>query len=209
MEMLEQMKKEIIKELEESGKRVIPSYYNGGEKLIKLINKFDETQSTYKDKVDKINKRYSKEVAQEKIKELDLELIADKTSLKYDLDAILSDEIKYKKQAIKNNMAKSEYKQARAEALDICLKIGHRLDDQVTGELIKPIVEAKDLTLLKILKETASKKSSYIYIGAIREVEKYLDNRNVEIAIKEAKRYINNPKKGKSLTLENFILNNK
>ena len=93
MEMFEQMKKEIIKELEESGKRVIPSYYNGGEKLIKLINKFDETQSTYKDKVDKINKRYSKEVAQEKIKELDLELIADKTSLKYDLDAILSDEL--------------------------------------------------------------------------------------------------------------------
>ena len=28
-------------------------------------------------------------------------------------------------------------------------------------------------------------------------------------AIKEAKRYINNPKNGKSLTLENFILNNK
>ena len=133
MEMLEQMKKEIIKELEESGKRVIPSYYNGGEKLIKLINKFDESQNIYKDKVEKINKRYSKEVAQEKIKELDLELIADKSSLKYDLDEILSDEIKYKKQAIKNNMAKSEYKQARAEALDICLKIGHRLDDQVTA----------------------------------------------------------------------------
>lgn len=209
MEMLEQMKKEIIKELEESGKRVIPSYYNGGEKLIKLINKFDESQNTYKDKVEKINKRYSVEVAKEKIRELDLEVIADKSSLKYDLDEILRDEIKYKKQAIKNNMAKSEYKQARAEALDICLKIGHKLDDQVTAEIIKPIVEAKDLTLLKILKETASKKSSYIYIGAIREVEKYLDNRNVEIAIKEAKRYINNPKKGKSLTLENFILNNK
>ena len=209
MEMLEQMKKEIMQELEESGKRVIPSHYNGGEKLIKLINEFDENQNTYKDKVEKINKRYSVEVAKEKIKELDLELIADKSSLKFDLDAILSDEIKYKKQAIKNNMAKSEYKQARAEALDICLKIGHKLDDQVTAEIIKPIVEAKDLTLLKILKETASKKSSYIYIGAIREVEKYLDNRNVEIAIKEAKRYINNPKNGKSLTLENFILNNK
>ena len=209
MDMFEQMKKEIMQELEESGKRVIPSHYNGGEKLIKLINEFDENQNTYKDKVEKINKRYSVEVAQEKIKELDLELIADKSSLKYDLDAILSDEIKYKKQAIKNNMAKSEYKQARAEALDICLKIGHRLDDQVTAEIIKPIVEAKDLTLLKILKETASKKSSYIYIGAIREVEKYLDNSALETAIKEAKRYINNPKNGKSLTLENFILNNK
>ena len=209
MEMLEQMKKEIIKELEESGKRVIPSHYNGGEKLIKLINKFDENQNIYKDKVEKINKRYSVEVAKEKIRELDLEVIADKSSLKYDLDAILSDAISDKKQAIKNNMAKSEYKQARAEALDICLKIGHRLDDQVTAEIIKPIVEAKDLTLLKILKETASKKSSYIYIGAIREVEKYLDNSALETAIKEAKRYINNPKKGKSLTLENFILNNK
>ena len=209
MEMLEQMKKEIIKELEESGRKIIPSHNNGGEKLIKLINKFDESQNIYKDKVEKINKRYSVEVAKEKIRELDLEVIADKSSLKYDLDTILSDEIKYKKQAIKNNMAKSEYKQARAEALDICLKIGHKLDDQVTAEIIKPIVEAKDLTLLKILKETASKKSSYIYIGAIREVEKYLDNRNVEIAIKEAKRYINNPKNGKSLTLENFILNNK
>ena len=209
MEMLEQMKKEIMQELEESGKRVIPSHYNGGEKLIKLINEFDENQNTYKDKVEKINKRYSVEVAKEKIRELDLELIANKSSLKFDLDAILSDEIKYKKEAIKNNMAKSEYKQARAEALDICLKIGHKLDDQVTAEIIKPIVEAKDLTLLKILKETSSKKSSYIYIGAIREVEKYLDNRNIENAIKEAKRYINNPKKGKSLALENFILNNK
>ena len=106
-------------------------------------------------------------------------------------------------------MAKPEYKQARAEALDICLKIGNRLDDQVTAELIKPIVEAKDLTLLKILKETASKKSAYIYIGAIREVEKYLDNTNLEYAIKDAKRYINNPKNRKSMILESFILNNK
>ena len=209
MEFTEAMKNEIIQELEASGKKIIPTHYNGSEKLIKLINEFDENQNLYKNKVEKIKQRYSTEVALEKIKELDLELIADKTSLKYDLDAILSDEIKYKKQAIKNNMAKSEYKQARAEALDICLKIGNRLDDQVTAELIKPLVEAKDLTLLKILKETASKKSSYVYIGAIREVEKYLDNTNLEYAIKDAKRYINNPKSKKSMILESFILNNK
>lgn len=209
MEFTEAMKNEIIQELEASGKKIIPTHYNGSEKLIKLINEFDENQKLYKNKVEKINQRYSTEVALEKIKELDLELIADKTSLKYDLDEILSDEIKYKKQAIKNNMAKPEYKQARAEALEICLKIGNRLDDQVTAELIKPLVEAKDLTLLKILKETASKKSSYIYIGAIREVEKYLDNTNLEYAIKDAKRYINNPKNKKSMILESFILNNK
>lgn len=209
MEFTEAMKNEIIQELEASGKKIIPTHYNGSEKLIKLISEFDERQNSYKNKVEKINQRYSTEVALEKIKELDLELIADKTSLKYDLDAILSDEIKYKKQAIKNNMTKSEYKQARAEALEICLKIGNRLDDQVTAELIKPIVEAKDLTLLKILKETAGKKSSYVYTGAIREVEKYLDNTNLEYAIKDAKRYINNPKNKKSMILESFILNNK
>ena len=209
MEFTEAMKNEIIQELEASGKKIIPTHYNGSKKLIKLINEFDENQKLYKNKVEKINQRYSTEVALEKIKELDLELIADKTSLKYDLDAILSDEIKYKKQAIKNNMTKPEYKQARAEALDICLKIGNRLDDQVTAELIKPLVEAKDLTLLKILKETASKKSAYIYIGAIREVEKYLDNTSLEYAIKDAKRYINNPRNKKSMILESFILNNK
>ena len=209
MEFTEAMKNEIIQELEASGKKIIPTHYNGGKKLIKLINEFDENQKLYKNKVEKIKQRYSTEVALEKIKELDLELIADKTSLKYDLDAILSDEIKYKKQAIKNNMTKSEYKQARAEALEICLKIGNRLDDQVTAELIKPLVEAKDLTLLKILKETASKKSAYIYIGAIREVEKYLDNTSLEYAIKDAKRYINNPRNKKSMILESFILNNK
>ena len=209
MEFTEAMKNEIIQELEASGKKIIPTHYNGSKKLIKLINEFDENQKLYKNKVEKIKQRYSTEVALEKIKELDLELIADKTSLKYDLDAILSDEIKYKKQAIKNNMSKSEYKQARAEALDICLKIGNRLDDQVTAELIKPLVEAKDLTLLKILKETAGKKSSYVYTGAIREVEKYLDNTNLEYAIKDAKRYINNPRNKKSMILESFILNNK
>ena len=208
MEITDSMREEIIQELEKSGKRIIPSHYDGNKELIKLIDKFDTTQNIYKDKVEKINKRYSKEVAQEKIKELDLELIADKASLRYDLDTILSDEIKYKKEAIKNNMSKSEYKQARAEALEICLKIGNRLDDQVTAELIKPIVEAKDLTLLKILKETSSKKASYIYVGAIREVEKYLDNTNLEYAIKDAKKYINNPKNKKSMMLENFILNN-
>ena len=209
MEFTEAMKNEIIQELEASGKKIIPTHYNGSEKLIKLINEFDERQNSYKNKIEKINQRYSTEVALEKIKELDLELIADKTSLKYDLDEILSDEIKYKKQAIKNNMSKSEYKQARAEALEICLKIGNRLDDQVTAELIKPLVEAKDLTLLKILKETAGKKSSYVYTGAIREVEKYLDNTNLEYAIKDAKRYINNPRNKKSMILESFILNNK
>lgn len=206
---IDTMKTEIMEELRKSGTKVIPSVYNGNKEAIKKFAKFDKYIKEYNDNKKKIEERYAPNIAIEKISNLDIDLMAEKSILKDDLDDILKKEIQYKQQGIKNNTCKPEYKEARKEALDILLTLGNKLDMQTTMEIIKPIVEAKDLTTLKVLKETSSKEAKYLYTGAIREVEQYLSTSELDQVIKDMKQYINNNgKHSRSIILENFIYNN-
>ena len=196
---------EVLTELQKAGATVVKSSYNGFEELAKILNRFDKYMSKYNAEVDRITKRYSDKIRLEKIHELDVDLQGEKSWIGIELNSIVEKDAKAKKEAIAENLRKSEYKEARRDAIDILSKLGPNLDAETTIELLKPIIEAKDRLMLKALKQTSSKESRQLYVSAINSIEEYLSTHHLELCVRDARSYINNPKQGKSLVLESGI----
>ena len=199
------IKDEVLAELEKAGATVVKSNYNGFEELAKILNRFDKYMSKYNSEVDRITKRYSDKIRLEKIHELDVDLQGEKSWIGIELNSIVEKDIKAKKEAIAENLRSPKYKEARRDAIDILSKLGPNLDAETTIELLKPIIEAKDRLMLKALKQTSSKESRHLYVSAINSIEEYLSTHHLELCVRDARSYINNPKNRKSLVLESAL----
>ena len=198
--------KDILEELEKAGATVVKSNYDGFLELVKVLKKFDNYVNEYKEEVDRINARYSNDVALQKRRELDVDLLSEKSSTGLSLDLIVGKEDKYKREAIANNLKSAYYREARKEAIDILIPFGAKLDEETTLEFIKPCIEAKDLGILKALKETSNEKTRYLYTTAIKNIENYLSTTYLERCIRDARIYVGDPiNKKKSYILECLI----
>ena len=196
---------EVLAELKKAGSTVIKSNYNGFEELAKILNRYDKYVDKYNSEVDRVTKRYANEVRLEKIHNLDVDLQGEKSWIGIELNSIVEKDAKAKKEAIAENLRKPEYKEARRDAIDILSKLGPNLDAETTMELLKPIIEAKDRLMLKALKQTSSKEARHLYVSAINSIEEYLSTHHLELCVRDARSYINNPKQKKSLVLESGI----
>ena len=202
---IEQLKTEIIDELNRASSSVVDSEYDGFKELSNILNKFDVKIKKYNDEVSRIRQRYSAEVALQKIHELDVDLAGGKSWTTSQLNNIVEKDNLAKKEAIAKNLKSQSYKESRNEAIEILSRFGEKLDTETTMELIKPLVEAKDRTILKALKQTSNKDTRFLYTSAINKIEEYLSTNHLELCIRDARRYIANPKQKKSLILESAI----
>ena len=199
------IKDEVLAELEKAGATVVKSNYDGFEELANILNRFDKYVDKYNSEVDRVTKRYANEVRLEKIHALDVDLQGEKSWIGIELNSIVEKDAKAKKEAIAENLRKPEYKEARRDAIDILSKLGPNLDAETTMELLKPIIEAKDRLMLKALKQTSSKEARNLYVSSINSIEEYLSTHHLELCVRDARSYINNPKEKKSLVLESGI----
>lgn len=205
----EQFKRDIMKELQ-GAVSVQPSKgYNWGRELNKLIDRYDKLLADYKLNVENIKKRYSKEVAEGKIHELDLNLIGERAEIKSLIDCIPKNESNRIESLLKVDKGNKEYKENRRDIVNLLLGVGKSLDEDTTRELLEDIINANDLTTLKALKHTSSPKASVVYTSAIERIEKDTRIDNLLLAIREAKKYIENPKEGKSIMLGSLLNQNK
>ena len=205
-ELKAKVTKDILEELEKAGATVVKSNYDGFLELVKVLKKFDNYVNEYKEEVDRINARYSNDVALQKRRELDVDLLSEKSSTGLSLELIVGKEDKYKREAIANNLKSAYYREARKEAIDILIPFGAKLDEETTLEFIKPCIEAKDLGILKALKESSNEKTRYLYTAAIKNIENYLSTTYLERCIRDARVYVGDPiNKKKSYILECLI----
>ena len=202
---ISQLKAEIIDELNKAGASVINSEYDGFKELSNILNKFDVKIKKYNDEVSRIRQRYSAEVALQKIHELDVDLAGEKSWTTSQLNNIVEKDNTAKREAIAKNLKSKEYKESRNEAIEILSRVGEKLDSETTMELLKPLIEAKDRTILKALKCTSNKDTRFLYTSAINKIDEYLSTKHLELCIKDARAYISNPKQRKSLILESGI----
>ena len=131
-ELKAKVTKDILEELEKAGATVVKSNYDGFLELVKVLKKFDNYVNEYKEEVDRINARYSNDVALQKRRELDVDLLSEKSSTGLSLDLIVGKEDKYKREAIANNLKSAYYREARKEAIDILIPFGAKLDEETT-----------------------------------------------------------------------------
>ena len=202
---MEQLKGEVIAELEKASIKVVGDEYNGFKDLARILNKFDKYVEKYNAEVKRINERYADKVKLEKIHNLDMDLAGEKAWVNSELNTIVEKDKKCKSEAIANNLKSQNYKDSRREAVEILSKFGTGLDAETTMELIKPLVEAKDRTILKALKQTSNNDTRYLYVSAINKIEEYLSTSHLELCVKDARAYISNPKQKKSLVLESGL----
>ena len=202
---INQLKDEIIDELNKASASVINSEYDGFKELSNILNKFDVKIKKYNDEVSRIRQRYSAEVALQKIHELDVDLAGEKSWANAQLNNIVEKDNTAKREAIAKNLKSPGYKEARNEAIEILSRVGEKLDNETTMELLKPLIEAKDRTILKALKCTSNKDTRFLYTSAINKIDEYLSTNRLELCIKDARKYISNPKQRKSLILESAI----
>ena len=202
---ISQLKSEIIEELNRAGASVINSEYDGFKELSNILNKFDVKVKKYNDEVSRIRQRYSAEVALQKIHELDVDLAGEKSWTTSQLNNIVEKDNTAKREAIAKNLKSPGYKESRNEAIEILSRFGEKLDVETTMELLKPVIEAKDRTILKALKCTSNKDTRSLYASAINKIDEYLSTKHLELCIKDARKYISKPKDRKSLILESAI----
>ena len=202
---ISQLKAEIIDELNKAGASVINSEYDGFKELSNILNKFDKHVAKYNDEVKRVTERYADKVRIEKIHELDVDLAGEKSWANAQLNNIVEKDNLAKREAIAKNLKSKEYKEARNEAIEILSRFGEKLDAEVTMELLKPVIEAKDRTILKALKCTSNKDTRSLYASAINKIDEYLSTKHLELCIKDARKYISKPKQRKSLILESGI----
>ena len=202
---MEQLKGEVLAELEKASIKVVGDEYNGFKDLARILNKFDKYVEKYNAEVKRVNERYADKVKLEKIHNLDMDLAGEKAWVNSELNTIVEKDNKCKREAIAKNLKSPGYKEARREAVEILSRFGKDLDAETTMELIKPLVEAKDRTILKALKSTSNKDTRYLYVSAITKIEEYLSTSHLELCVKDARKYISNPKEKKSLVLESGL----
>lgn len=206
---IDQVEKEIKKKIAEMRPNKISSVYNATNELVKIVDKIDTLKADFKANKSKIDKNYKVEIVMQKERELELDFIADLESLKFDLNRVREKDLKYKQEAIANNKLDPVYQEGKKEAFNVLLQIGHKLEADLVVELLQPLIEAKDLSSIRILSKTASKENKIAYIEAIRKVEEFTSMEETDLMVKEVSKYLNSKGKEKSLSLIKMIHSNK
>ena len=206
---IDQVEKEIKKKIAEMRPNKISSVYNATNELVKIVDKIDTLKADLKANKSKIDKNYKVEIVMQKERELELDFIADLESLKFDLNRVREKDLKYKQEAIANNKLDPMYQEGKKEAFNVLLQIGHKLEADLVVELLQPLIEAKDLSSIRILSKTASKENKIAYIEAIRKVEEFTSMEETDLMVREVSKYLNNKGKEKSLSLIKMIHSNK
>lgn len=206
---IDQVEKEIKKKIAEMRPNKISSVYNVTNELVKIVDKIDTLKADLKANKSKIDKNYKVEVVMQKERELELDFIADLESLRFDLNRVREKDLKYKQEAIANNKLDPMYQEGKKEAFNILLQIGHKLEADLVVELLQPLIEAKDLSSIRILSKTASKENKIAYIEAIRKVEEFTSMEETDLMVREVSKYLNSKGKEKSLSLIKMIHSNK
>ena len=206
---IDQVEKEIKKKIAEMRPNKISSVYNVTNELVKIVDKIDTLKADLKANKSKIDKNYKVEVVMQKERELELDFIADLESLRFDLNRVREKDLKYKQEAIANNKLDPMYQEGKKEAFNVLLQIGHKLEADLVVELLQPLIEAKDLSSIRILSKTASKENKIAYIEAIRKVEEFTSMEETDLMVREVSKYLNSKGKEKSLSLIKMLHSNK
>ena len=191
------IKKEIVadvkNELDKLGYQEIPSEYDGGLEISKLVDKAYTLRAEHEEKVAAIKDRYAEKVANEKITVLEQDLRYDLEALASEIDDINAKDEKSRLGAIEDFQKDIEYVAGRKDALDMLalLKDIDIPQDMFLG-MINCMIEAKDEKYLKIAKLLVGKSSTNTYIvdQALENIKNYKENYHLKNFSDVARTYI-------------------
>ena len=155
---LEAIKNDIITdvraEIGNLGYDVIPTGFDGGKEIAGLVKKAQALKIDHDKEVSRINNRYKKEVAEDKIKVLEADYRYDMQSLASDIDKALEHDAFARAEEIEQLQNSDTYKQQKLEAMQTIAMLrqcGADIPPEIFTDLIADVVAAKDIRSLELI----------------------------------------------------------
>ena len=182
---LEAIKSDIMRDVKAEiakNNTVIPTGYDGGKEIAKLVKKAQALKADYVDQVEKIDRRYKEEVANSKKAVLEQDYRYDMQSLAEDIDKAVEEDRIAREDEKARLLASDEYKDQKMENMQLLAMLaqaGADIDYQTFLELANVAISAGDTTAIKYMgmmagKQNASFANDIIYQINIAEQNKPL-----------------------------------
>ena len=155
---LEAIKNDIIADVKAEignlGYDIVPTKFDGGKEIAKAIKKAQQLKIDHDNEVNRINNRYKKEVAEDKIKVLDADYRYDMQSLASDIDKAVEQDAFARAEEIEQIQNSDDYKQQKLEAMQTIAMLrqcGAEIPPEIFTDLIADVVAAKDIRSLELI----------------------------------------------------------
>ena len=136
------------------GYDIVPTGYDGGKDIAKLVKKAQQLKVDYDKEVDRINNRYKKEVAQDKIKILEADYRYEMQDLASDIDKAVEQDYFAREKEIEQIQNSDTYKAQKLEAMQTIAMLrqcGAEIPAEIFTDLIADVVAAKDIRSLELI----------------------------------------------------------
>ena len=155
---LEAIKNDIITDVKAEignlGYDIVPTGYDGGKDIAKLVKKAQQLKVDHDKEVNRINNRYKKEVAEDKIKVLEADYRYEMQDLASDIDKALEQDFFVREKEIEELQNSDTYKQQKLEAMQTIAMLrqcGAEIPPDIFTDLIADVVAAKDIRSLELI----------------------------------------------------------
>ena len=142
---------------------VIPNGFSGGAEIAKLVKKAQAFKADYVEQVEKIDRRYSKEVANSKKAVLEQDMRYEMKSLAEDIDAAVEEDRIAREDEKARLLASDEYKDAKMENMKLLAMLGQAgadIDYQTFLELADAAISVGDTITIKYMGMMAGKQNA-------------------------------------------------
>ena len=155
---LEAIKNDIITdvraEIGNLGYDIVPTNFDGGKEIAKAVTKAKQLKIEHDNEKNRINNRYKKEIAEDKIKVLEADYRYDMQSLASDIDKAVEHDAFARAEEIEQLQNSDTYKQQKLEAMQTIAMLrqcGADIPPDIFTDLIADVVAAKDVRSLELI----------------------------------------------------------
>lgn len=136
------------------GYDIVPTKFDGGKEIAGLVKKAQALKVEHDKEVNRINNRYKKEVAQDKIKVLEADYRYEMQDLASDIDKAVEQDYFARAKEIEQLQNSDTYKQQKLEAMQTIAMLrqcGAEIPPEIFTDLIADVVTAKDVRSLELI----------------------------------------------------------
>ena len=155
---LEAIKSDIIADVKAEignlGYDVVPTKFDGGKSIAEAVKKAQQLKVEHDKEVNRINNRYKKEIAEDKIKVLEADYRYEMQDLASDIDKAVEHDAFARAEEIEQLQNSDTYKQQKLEAMQTIAMLrqcGAEIPPEIFTDLIADVVAAKDIRSLELI----------------------------------------------------------
>lgn len=195
---LEAIKSDIMRDVKAEiakNNTVIPTGYDGGKEIAKLVKKAQALKADYVEQVDRIDRRYKEEVANSKKAVLEQDYRYDMQSLAEDIDKAVEEDRIARQDEKARLLASDEYKDQKMENMQLLAMLaqaGADIDYQTFLELADVAISTGDTTAIKYMGLISGKQNASFANDIIHQINIAEQNKALSQFADSAKQFLEN-----------------